>query len=311
MEKGQTNENLIREVLALPLIYANGVELHYHLQGKGIPIVFLHPPCIASRVFTYIRNDLSQDHKTLLFDFRGHGRSGSTQSPITIPLLAEDVRQLLDMLNISKAYLCAYSLGTMVGLHALLTYPDRLMGGIFLGGVAEISGWKTRAKLKAGIWAGKLKARDLISLPITLVHTDNRETFNRLHGETKTGDVGKWREYMTSGLNYSVASRLKDIRQPVLLLCGERDKEFKGYMELLQRGLPNDSSAIIPGVKHTLPINGAGSVGELVRGWVNAQREQEEPEGVASYAIREDEPVAFVGNPVAGQEYEAQEPFYH
>jgi pimeloyl-ACP methyl ester carboxylesterase len=57
----------------VPLIHANGIELHYHLQGKGTPIVFLHPPCIASRVFTYLRNDLSQDHKTLLFDFRGMG----------------------------------------------------------------------------------------------------------------------------------------------------------------------------------------------------------------------------------------------
>jgi pimeloyl-ACP methyl ester carboxylesterase len=295
-------------VLAVPLIQANGVEIHYHLQGKGIPIVFLHPPCIASRVFTYIRNDLSQDHKTLLFDFRGHGRSGSTQSPITIPLLAEDVRQLLDKLNISKAYLCAYSLGTMVGLQALLTYPDRFMGGILLGGVAEISGWKTRAKLKAGIWAGKLKARDLISIPITWVNANNRETFKRLRGETKTGDVGKWREFMISGLNYSVTSRLKDIRQPVLLLCGERDTEFKGYMEALQRGLPNESSAYIPGVKHTLPIYGAGSVGELIRGWLIAQREQEKSKGAG---IREDEQIVYVENPVAGQEYEAQEPYYH
>jgi pimeloyl-ACP methyl ester carboxylesterase len=311
MEKGQANDNLIREVLAVPLIHANGVEIHYHLQGKGIPIVFLHPPCIASRVFTYIRDDLSQDHKTLLFDFRGHGRSGSTSSPITIPLLAEDVLQLLDSLNISKAYLCGYSLGTMVALQALLTYPDRFMGGILLGGAAEISGWKTRAKLKAGIWAGKLKARMLISLPITWVNANNGEMFNRLRGETKSGDVGKWREYFTSGLNYSVVSRLKEIRQPVLLLCGERDSEFKGYMRVLQNGLPNVSSAYIPGVKHTLPINGAGSVGELVRGWVNAQWEQEKPEGAATYAIREEEPVAYVGNPAAGEEYEAQEPYYH
>jgi pimeloyl-ACP methyl ester carboxylesterase len=291
----------------MPLIQANGVEIHYHLQGKGIPIVFLHPPCIASRVFTYIQNDLSQDHKTLLFDFRGHGRSGSNRSPITIPLLAEDVRQLLDMLNISKAYICAYSLGTMVALQALLTYPDRFMGGILLGGVAEVNGWKTRAKLKAGILAGKLKARDLISLPITWVNANNRETFNRLRGETRAGDVGKWREFMISGLNYSVTSRLKDIHQPVLLVCGERDKEFKGYMKALQRGLPNDSSAYIPGVKHTLPIYGAGSVGELIRGWVNAQQEQE----ITDYAIREDEPAAYVEDPVAGQDYEAQEPNYH
>jgi pimeloyl-ACP methyl ester carboxylesterase len=281
------------------------------LQGKGIPIVFLHPPSIACRVFTYIRDDLSQDYKTLLFDFRGHGRSASSQSQITIPLLAEDVRQLLDMLNISKAYVCGYSLGTMVALQALLTYPDRFMGGILLGGVAEANGWKTRAKLIAGIWAGKLGARDLISLPITWVHADNRETFHRLRGETKAGDVDKWREYMTSGLNYSVASSLKDIRQPVLLLCGERDTEFKGYMEVLQRGLPNESCAFIPAVKHTLPIYGARAIGELIKGWVNAQQLQSELDSIASYAIRVDEPIVYDRIPVAEQDYETQDPSYH
>lgn len=295
----------------MPLIHANGVELHYHLQGKGIPIVFLHPPSIASRVFTYIRDDLSQDNKTLLFDFRGHGRSGSSKSPITIPLLAEDVRQLLDMLNISKAYVCGYSLGTMVALQALLTYPDRFMGGILLGGVAEANGWKTRAKLIAGIWAGKLGARDLISLPITWVHADNRETFYRLRGETKAGDIDKWREYMTSGLNYSIAGSLKDIRQPMLLLCGERDIEFKGYMEVLRRGLSNESFAYIPAIKHTLPIYGAGAIGELIRGWVNAHRLQAEPDSVTSYTIRVDEPVVHDRISFAEQDYESQNPSYH
>ncbi|RED57151.1 alpha/beta fold hydrolase [Cohnella lupini] len=304
----------------MPLIHANGVELHYHLQGKGTPIVFLHPPCIGSRVFTYLRNDLAEDHKTLLFDFRGHGRSGGSRSPITIPLLAEDLRQLLDRLNISQAYLCGYSLGTMVALDALLTYPDRFLGGILLGGVSEVTGWKTRAKLKAGLWAGKMKARDLISIPLAWAHADNRETFYRIRGETMAGDIVKWREYMASGLKQSFNARLGEIRQPMMLLCGQKDKEFKGYMKTLQKGLTNYSAAYIPGLKHTIPIYGAEPIGELVRGWVSAQeldRENElERSGLAkarrSYAIEEEErlgerkPFTF-----DEAEPEAQEPFYH
>ncbi len=262
----------------MPLIHSNGVELHYHLQGKGTPIVFLHPPCLGSRVFTYLRNDLAEDHKTLLFDFRGHGRSGGSKSPITIPLLAEDVRQLMDRLNISKAYLCGYSLGTMVALQALLTYPDRFLGGIMLGGVPKVTGWKTRFKLKAGVMAGRLKARDLISISLAWVHADNRETFYRIRGETMAGDIAKWREYMDSGLNQSFTGRLKEIRQPMMLLCGQRDLEYKEYLKVLQKGLTNYSSAYIPGLKHTLPIFGAEPIGELIRNWVSAQEMERENE---------------------------------
>jgi pimeloyl-ACP methyl ester carboxylesterase len=295
----------------MPLIHANGVDIHYHLQGKGTPIVFLHPPCIASRVFTYIRNDLSQDHKTLLFDFRGHGRSASSRSPITIPLLAEDVHQMLDVLNISKAYLCSYSVGGMVALQAMLSYPDRILGSILLGGVAEVNGWKTRAKIKAGLWAGKLRARELISLPLAWVHADNHETFRRIRGETKAGNVGNWLEYFNSALNYSAISRLKDIKQPVLLLSGERDTEFKGYMQVLQKGLPNNSSAIIPNIKHTLPIYGADMISEIIRGWVNTQLLQVQSEPSAGHGIRTEAPIEREDFPVGNQDYEFEEPSYH
>lgn len=293
----------------MPLIHANGVELHYHMQGTGTPIVFLHPPCIGSRVFTYIRNDLSQDHKTLLLDFRGHGRSSSSEAPITIPLLAEDVHQLMDLLGISKAFLCAYSLGTMVAMQTLLTYSDRFMGGILLGGVAEVNGWKTKAKIKAGLLAGKLRARELISLPLSWIHADNREAFYRIRGEIRTGDIQKWREYMASGLKCSLTGRLNELKQPLLLLCGERDREFKGYMKVLQKGLPNSSSAFIPGVKHTLPIYGAASIGELIRGWIQAQQLQ----GIAdrNESVREMGSREIEHPPLENQEQQPYEPFYH
>lgn len=257
----------------MPLIHANGAEMHYHLQGSGTPIVFLHPPCLASRVFTYMRNELAQDHRTLLFDFRGHGRSASTQSAITIPLLAEDVRRLVSTLDISSAYLCAYSVGTMVALEALLSYPEIFRGAVLLGGVAEVTGWKSRAKIKAGTIAGKFGAKELLSLPIAWSHADSRETFQRLRNETQAGDVAKWREYLTSAMHYSAISRLRNIRQPVLLVCGERDDEYKAYMRVLQQGLPNDSSAFIPDLKHTLPIFGADPISQLIRGWISAQEE--------------------------------------
>jgi len=252
----------------VPLIHANGVELHFHMQGKGVPIVFVHPPCMGSRVFTYVRNDLARDHRTVTFDFRGHGRSGSSQAKLTIPLLAEDIVRLLDALDIPKAYLCAYSLGSFAALQALLTYPDRFLGGVLLGGTSEATDWQTRSRLKAGLWAGSAKARGLISFTLNWKHADNAEAYYRLRSETQAGDLAKWREYIAACLGFSATSRLKEIRQPMLLLCGEKDTEFRGYMRVLQEGLENDSSAFVTGVKGALPVFAADTAGELIRGWI-------------------------------------------
>ncbi|WP_158602207.1 alpha/beta fold hydrolase [Cohnella endophytica] len=300
----------------MPLIHVNGVELHYHLQGKGTPIVFVHPPCIGSRVFTYLRNDLSQDHKTLLFDFRGHGRSESSKARITIYSLAEDMLRLLDALHIEQAYVCAYSESSFVALQALMTYPNRFVGGILLGGVAEATGWKTRAKLKAGLWAGRLGARGLISFPLSWVHADNHEAFYRIRGETRSGDMRKWREYMESALAYSASKRLKEIKQPMLLLCGQKDAEYKIYMREMQRGLTNFSSAYIPGVGHTLPIYGAAPIGELMRGWVSAQEGQRIQESMRTvHRAAERARPAYEDIVASPRDYdseqEAQEPYFH
>jgi pimeloyl-ACP methyl ester carboxylesterase len=257
----------------VPLIHANGIEVHYHLQGKGTPIVFLHPPCIASRVFTYLRNDLSLDHKTMLFDFRGHGRSATSQTPITFPLLVEDTKQLMDALEIKSAYICAYSLGTMVALEALLTYPERFRGAILLSGLPEVTDFMTRIKLNAALIAGSLRAKELVSIPIAFTNADSPETFNRLRGEAIAGDMNKWSEYAKYGLNYSVTDRLSDILQPVLLLCGEKDTAFKRYMRIMQGGLQNVSFALLPGIQHTLPVHGAADTGQFIREWIAAQAE--------------------------------------
>jgi pimeloyl-ACP methyl ester carboxylesterase len=263
----------------MPMIHVNGVDLHYHLQGKGVPIVFIHPPCIGSRVFTYLRNDLSQDYRTLMFDFRGHGHSGTSRTRLTIPLLVEDTRQLMDSLDISSAYLCAYSLGTMVALEAMLTHPDRFRGAVLLGGLAKANGWRLRGRLRAGSIAGRLRARDSVAAPILWANSDNSQTYRKLRGETLSGDVAKWREYFDSGLRYSAVERLPEIKQPVLLVCGEKDREFKRHLRTLQEGLPRDSYAFIPGVKHILPTYAAGPVSDAIREWLGA------PEG-----IREDRP---------------------
>jgi len=260
----------------MPMLEINGVRLHYHVQGEGTPVVFLHPPCMGSRVFTYLRNDLARDHRTVLLDFRGHGRSESSDAPIGMPLLAEDVCRALDGLGIPAAYLCSYGLGSMPALEALLAYPDRFKGAALISGVARAAGARLRLMAKAGLAAASLRAQELISLAESWQHADSPEAYRSLRAEGAAGDPGKWREYLSACLRYSAADRLKDIKQPVLLLYGEKDRVFQPAARDLRQGLGNVSAAWIPRVRHTLPIHSAGPAGEAIRGWLAALEERRE-----------------------------------
>ncbi len=77
--------------------------------------------------------------KYATYDIRGHGESKTSQESLTYPLLAEDLRQLLHQLEIPKAYLCGYSTGGAIVLEAMISHPDRYLGGIVVSGMSEMS----------------------------------------------------------------------------------------------------------------------------------------------------------------------------
>src|SRR5690606_126292 len=116
----------------MPMISVNGVDLHVHQQGRNNApaIVFIHPPLLNSENFNYQMASLSDEFRTIAFDLRGHGFSGSSGQAFSYALLAEDIKQLLDKLDIEKAYLCGYSTGATVALEAMLAHPERYYGGI-------------------------------------------------------------------------------------------------------------------------------------------------------------------------------------
>ncbi|RUS45964.1 alpha/beta fold hydrolase [Cohnella sp. AR92] len=257
----------------MPLLHINGVETHYHLQGRGRTIIFLHPPCMGSRVFTYLRNDLAQDHRVLAFDFRGHGRSASSKDRLSIAMLAEDVIRLMNELDIGQAYLCSYALASMVALQALDAYPDRVRGAALLSGAAELKERRPKLEAKLSQIASAFGAKGLVSFSRSWRHADNAEAFYRMRSEMRAGDPNKWKEYLDACLAFKGTERLPRIEKPVLLLYGENDKRFAPQARELQKGLPEVSTAWIPRADDRLPIHSADASAQIIRGWIAALEE--------------------------------------
>jgi pimeloyl-ACP methyl ester carboxylesterase len=100
----------------MPKANVNGTILHYHVHGRGTPIVFIHPPLLNRAVFRYQEVQLTDPFQVITFDIRGHGFSPPSETPLTYTLIAEDIKALLDHLNIRQAYLCGYSTGGGIAL---------------------------------------------------------------------------------------------------------------------------------------------------------------------------------------------------
>ncbi|GMA59568.1 hypothetical protein GCM10025859_59350 [Alicyclobacillus fastidiosus] len=121
----------------MPTKMINGVNLYYIARGQGVPIILIHPPVLTSISFAAQLQELSKEYRTIAFDIRGHGKSQGSKDAISYPLIASDIKELMNSLQIDKAYLCGYSTGGSVVLEFLLRYPDRAYGGIVVGGISE------------------------------------------------------------------------------------------------------------------------------------------------------------------------------
>ncbi|MDO5142025.1 MAG: alpha/beta hydrolase [Eubacteriales bacterium] len=94
----------------------DGAILYYEDYGEGEPILLLHGFCCSSQVFQRNIAGLSRDHRLILMDLRGHGASSKTLSGVTMPRMAQDVKNLIEHLKLEDVTLLGWSMGGQVAL---------------------------------------------------------------------------------------------------------------------------------------------------------------------------------------------------
>jgi pimeloyl-ACP methyl ester carboxylesterase len=265
----------------MPKANVNGTILHYHVHGRGTPIVFIHPPVINRAIFRYQEVQLADPFQVVTFDIRGHGFSPATESPLTYPLLAEDIKALLDHLNIRQAYLCGYSSGAGVALETMLLHPDRIRGSILVGAMAEPNSWKVKAEIALSGSMAKLGMKTSLALAIAKANADMRETMHNLYYEAMRGDIRNWHQYFEASSKQRLEERLGSIQSPTLLVYGARDHRFNAHGKLLHELMPESTLARIPDSDHYVPTKGASSFHDLLTKWVMQNELRAASEGSA------------------------------
>lgn len=130
---------------------ANGVRLHYIVEGKGQPVVLIHGLHSSIRMNWQIPgviSMLSKNYQVIALDLPGHGESDNPTSEAAYGAeMVEDVVRLLDHLNIKRAHIAGYSMGGMIALKFMAKHQDRVLSGI-VGGM----GWLREGSALQNFW---------------------------------------------------------------------------------------------------------------------------------------------------------------
>ncbi len=245
----------------------------YFTWGEGPPLLFIHGVSDSSRSFLLPIARLSGHFRCIAYDLPSGRGDGARLRRYTHADLAADLWALLDHLRVGQSYVLATSFGATIALAALRERPARLPRAVLQGAFA-------RRPLRRAEW---LLARMTRFLPGPMSRVPFRRQILQAinHGAFVGQPHEVWENFLESSGRAPIASfayqalmlhrldlrpLLPHIRQPVLLVHGERDTVVPwAHAEELLQGLPNARCAVLEGCGHVPNYTHPEVLAEVVR----------------------------------------------
>lgn len=171
-------------------------------------------------------DELQNDYFIICYDTRGHGQSSAPKGPYSLDQLGQDVIDLLDYLNVDKAFFCGISMGGMTGQWLAINYPKRFNHLMLCNTAAKIGSeapWLERAQL---VRAQGLKpiADTAASRWFTASFIENNPTVVKQLSDTlAAGSPEGYASCCEALATADTRQQLKNIEVAVTVLAGEED----------------------------------------------------------------------------------------
>ena len=213
----------------------NNTRLFYSVKGEGEPLVLTHGgPFSDHRIWDYQIESLARKYKVFSFDKRGHGKS---DIPIDTFSHLEDLKSLVDALELRKITLIGSSAGGALALDFALQYPEMVKALVLV--CPALNGYPYPSNFIS----------EMVNLYITgqsegpeaaiqkYILDSNNEYFfpspKRADARGKVIEIVKestnyirWNPMWETELKPSAYERLGEIQIPVLIIAADKDSEI-------------------------------------------------------------------------------------
>jgi len=247
--------------------------LPYFTWGAGPPLLFIHGVSDCAESFVQPIARLAAHFRCVAYELPGGRGDGARVARYTHADLVRDVWALLDHLGIGQSYVFGSSFGASVALAAMREQPRRVPRAVLQGAVAwrplrRAEKWIARAARFLPGTMGRVPLRRRILDKVHRWAFEGRgeavwHSFVAATGRTPIRTFG----YQALMLGQTdVRPWLAEVKQPVLLVRGERDATAgPAQTEMLLRGLPNAGRVVIEGCGHMPYYTHPEVLAEVVR----------------------------------------------
>ncbi len=234
------------------------IYVNYELSGKkGGRVVVLSHSLSSSLLMWDLQVDaLSPYFRVLRYDIRGHGKSDAPPGPYTLDLLAQDVIQLLDALDIDRVHFVGLSLGGMIGQSLALNNPHRLKSLALCDTAAVVPGeaqplWQERIDKAQKEGMGALLEQTMERWFTPSFLKGNSRMLALIREQLLATPVSGYMGCSEAIRKLDYLDRLSEIKMPTLIMVGEDDPGTPvSASEAAHERISNSKLVILPSARH-------------------------------------------------------------
>lgn len=252
-----------------------GVTLNYEISGEGDPLLLVMGTSGSLMLWGKLIARLAERYRVIAFDNRGLGGSDRGEGEITVASMAEDASALLEALDVPRAHVLGWSLGSAVAQELALAHPEQVASTIMYATWARCDGFQRsvlaalRLPYVVRDMESALAAAGLAFSPQLLDHPDFAQMLEPMlpafpqNDEQMQVTVEQW----DADLAHDTLDRLSGISAPTLVIVGEQDLLTPPWQsEAVAERIPGARFELVtgPGSSHGLHIERPDDVVRLV-----------------------------------------------
>ncbi|TNJ60024.1 alpha/beta hydrolase [Paenibacillus hemerocallicola] len=260
---------------------AEGTKLYYETAGAGETVLLIHGAFMTSAIWDSTFAALSDRYRVVRYDWRGMGKSGMGDTPYRA---YDDVRGLLDALEIDKAHVVGLSAGGYIAVELSLAYPQRVRSLSLVG--AGLFGLPESERLQAdnARFYGAASSGDIEGMlrewtQMWLYGPDQPKS------RVKPSVIARFEQLSLESLSRSESfempltlvpapiGRLAEIVAPTLVAWGSLDyQDTKEAANMFSGTIPGARTAELNGSAHIPPMDDPQRFNEALGGFLDGLR---------------------------------------
>jgi 3-oxoadipate enol-lactonase len=254
-------------------IKVNGNNLYYEEHGSGKEAVVFAPGVLwDSEMFRAQVLHLKQHFRVIVYDHRGSGQSDKPKKGLDMDTLAEDARELINLLGARPCHFVGHCMGGAVGLRLAARYPECLRSLTLINTSAEIEPRENLPQYVKlvkearwwGMWLYAGKFMQLLFCKPFMTSKDAEVARVRKFWRTRLRRI-KMRSSFRSLEAYlkrrSIEDELRYVSCPTMVICGDEDKmTLPSKGERIAASVRGADVVHIHHAGHNAPVEAGGDV---------------------------------------------------